>query len=544
MTKVLAIWLDGFSFELADRFVAEGELPNLAALGRTAARWDLDDHGARLTGLAGEHLSSGLDPERARRWAAVDFDPTTYDVHQVPRSVETVFRHVPLRTVVFDTTYFDLSRGSGIRGITGWGTHDPGGAAEADPPSLRREVHRRFGDYPAAPFIYTTPWSSPDRCREAGVSLGQAVDTRADIATWLVTERIPDWDLAIIGVSEAHSAVEALWHGVDPDHILHAHPSGEAAGSALRHVYRRIDALIGSMSAAVPDAMLTVFSLHGMGRNGSDVASMAAFGDLLAAAAGVWTPPTDPFGTGIDRPVILPDSTAWSSAVRSAMHSTDAASDRGPTIRSRAIRHLEPLRPLASRVRRTWRSRRSGHAATHDLSWMPSTIHRAHWPTMPVFAIPSFYDGRARVNLIGREAHGVVPLEGYHEVLDDTEALLRACHDPVTGQPVVDHIDRPLTDPLAATASQSDLVVHWKDTVHGFAHPELGTIGPYPLRRTGGHSGGLGALLVRHHGIAGGHRGIRSSFDVVPTLIDLAGGGEVEVSGTPIAELQQVGRPI
>lgn len=160
---------------------------------------------------------------------------------------------------------------------------------------------------------------------------------------------------------------------------------------------------------------------------------------------------------------------------------------------------------------------------------------------MPVFAIPSFYDGRDRVNLIGQEAHGIVPLERYHEVLDETEALLRAFHDPVTGQPVVDHIDRPLADPLAATASQSDLIVHWKDTVHGSVHPELGIIGPYPLRRTGGHRSGLGARLVRDHRIAGGPRGIRSSFDVVPTLIDLAGGREVEVSGPPIAELQLIG---
>jgi hypothetical protein len=39
----------------------------------------------------------------------------------------------------------------------------------------------------------------------------------------------------------------------------------------------------------------------------------------------------------------------------------------------------------------------------------------------------------------------------------------------------------------------------------------------------GGHSGGYGALYVKGTGIAAGNYGIRSSFDVAPTVVALSG---------------------
>ena len=44
-----------------------------------AARVLLDHGPAQRTGLAWEHVASGLSPEAARRWAAIEFDPTTYE---------------------------------------------------------------------------------------------------------------------------------------------------------------------------------------------------------------------------------------------------------------------------------------------------------------------------------------------------------------------------------------------------------------------------------------------------------------------------------
>ena len=48
-------------------------------------------------------------------------------------------------------------------------------------------------------------------------------------------------------------------------------------------------------------------------------------------------------------------------------------------------------------------------------------------------------------------------------------------------------------------------------------------MGPVPVRRTGGHTGRHGVAYLAAPAVAPGDRGIRSSFDVVPTLVQLLG---------------------
>ena len=155
---------------------------------------------------------------------------------------------------------------------------------------------------------------------------------------------------------------------------------------------------------------------------------------------------------------------------------------------------------------------------------MPASRYRPFWQRMPAFALPSFYDGRVRVNLAGREAQGRVPLAGYAAACGEVEALLRACRDPATGEGVVDFIERPATrDPLALGATESDLVVVWKGMPCALDHPILGRVGPLPYRRPGGHTGPHGLAYFHNAGVGPGDYGVRSTFDVVPALIELLG---------------------
>jgi hypothetical protein len=61
---------------------------------------------------------------------------------------------------------------------------------------------------------------------------------------------------------------------------------------------------------------------------------------------------------------------------------------------------------------------------------------------MRFFAMPSFYDGRIRINLAGRERLGKVPLAEYDAACVEAEELVRACRDSITGEPVVDYVER------------------------------------------------------------------------------------------------------
>jgi predicted AlkP superfamily phosphohydrolase/phosphomutase len=154
---------------------------------------------------------------------------------------------------------------------------------------------------------------------------------------------------------------------------------------------------------------------------------------------------------------------------------------------------------------------------------------------MRTFALPSFYDGRVRVNLAGREEQGIVARRDYEAVLDEVTALVSDCVDTRTGQPVVARVERYAGDPQELGASDADLVVVWNATPAGFRHPRFGTIGPVPYRRTGGHTGAYGFAFVSGAGVGAGDAGIVSSVDVAPTIVDLLGAPPVAgLSGTSL----------
>jgi predicted AlkP superfamily phosphohydrolase/phosphomutase len=141
---------------------------------------------------------------------------------------------------------------------------------------------------------------------------------------------------------------------------------------------------------------------------------------------------------------------------------------------------------------------------------------------MPAFALPSFYDGRIRINLQGRERDGMVHPSRYGETCRGLETMLRECRDPRTGEPVVGSFERAATrDPLALTGSEADVLVVWRGVVTAIEHPRLGLIGPVPLRRTGGHTEPHGMAYLAAAGLEPGDHGLRSAFDVVPTIAKL-----------------------
>lgn len=520
MRKVLAIYLDGYEQSLGRRYMGAGDMPAMAQLQQRAAHWLLDHGSAQRTGLAGEHVATGLSPEAAGRWAAVEFDPQTYGVCQVGTEL-TPFPVglTGIRTVVFDPPYFNLDRAPQVCGLVNWGAHDPGVATASNPPGLQQEMMERFGDYPAKPWIYGFTWPSPQRTQDMGEQLARAVDLRSKAAHWLLTERLPDWDLALVTVSEPHSAIEGLWHGVDETHPLHGLPSAALAAQGLRAVYGAVDRLVGELSAAFPDAMTVVVSMGGMGPNRSDVSSMLLLPELLyreTYGQALFQPPAmAPPAIEGGPPLLPPEVSSWDRWV-----------SKGFVRPSRLQRWLARLcsGSVFAGLRET---------VVLELDWMAARAYQAYWPKMRWFALPSFYDGRVRINLQGRERDGRVRLEDYAAVITELENLLQECVDPLTGETVVDYFEYPhCQHPLELGPTESDLVVVWKGSPLGLQHPRLGCMGPLPFRRTGGHSGPYGIAYVSGEGVMHGERGVASAFDVVPTLLDLLGIKEsVPVSG-------------
>ena len=80
--RVLLIGLDGFDAVLAQHFAEEGLLPNFARLQNQGASFNLDHGRDKYSGLAWEHLSSGIRPRDGGRWSAVTFNKRTYQATQ------------------------------------------------------------------------------------------------------------------------------------------------------------------------------------------------------------------------------------------------------------------------------------------------------------------------------------------------------------------------------------------------------------------------------------------------------------------------------
>lgn len=466
--RVLAIGLDGYEESLERRFMEAGELPALARLRERSARYRLDHGPAQRSGLAWEHFSTGLSPERAGRWTALHFDPETYEMWQEGTRLVPFPARLKSRTVVFDPPYFDLPQAPQVRGVIGWGVHDPGVPLGARPDPLLSEFEERFGKYPAARWIYGVVWSSVRRTREMGEALAQAVPLRARAARWLLGERLPDWDLALVVVSEPHSAIEGLWHGVDSSHPLHRMPSAEAAREGLLGVYRGVDRLVGELADAFPDAALVVFSMGGMGPNYSDTASMALLPELMYRRDFGRTLLQQPDGwTDTVASPLLGEREDWSAAVRAHLPADEST-------------------PILSRIGRAARRRLVGEAEPADshlrrsVAWIPAMRYRPHWRSMHAFALPSFYDGRIRINLDGREADGRVHASEYETYCDELESLLRECRDPATGREVVGHVERVEgRDPLTLGPTEADIVVVWRGAFCALEHPTLGPSAPY-----------------------------------------------------------------
>jgi predicted AlkP superfamily phosphohydrolase/phosphomutase len=506
--RVMMIGLDGFDPAIAERLMGEGRLPALRRLRDTGAGLRLDHGAAKRTGLAWEHVASGLAPADAGRWSAVSFDPLTYRATQRPAATIPFAAGLGRRTLVFDPPYFDLAKAPGVEGLVSWGAHDPGVARAARPPGLLAEMEERFGPYPAAQWIYGFVWPSAERTRRMGEDLVRAVELRADMAAWLFAERFRDWDLGFMVVSELHSAIEALWHGADPAHPLHGLPSAGPARSGLEAVYEACDRLVARMMKRLPDARFAIFNLHGMGGNNADVADMVLLPELLyrhafgraCAGEGGWA--TTEKGVPV-----VGGGRGWEDEIDRAL--------------PRALRRPGRVRRAAAAVRR----RLGGGSADGGLAldWMPSARYRIFWPLMPAFALPSFYDGQIRINVKGREARGIVDRADYAIACDTVEALLRACRDALTGRPIVAAIHRQ-DRPDRPGGPEADLLVEWAGAPLGLVHPLHGRIGPFPYRRPGGHTGGKGVAWLAGPGIRPGDYGTRSAFDLVPTIVDLLGG--------------------
>jgi hypothetical protein len=226
-------------------------------------------------------------------------------------------------------------------------------------------------------------------------------------------------------------------------------------------------------------------------------------------------------GSGAHQPVVPPTDQAWDAYMRERLDTNGSGGDAVMT--ESDLGEFDPGAPR------------------YNVDWQVAMWYRDVWPRMRAFALPSFYDGRVRINLEGREASGVVPLGDYERACAEVEAWLSACRDPRTGAAAVTDVRAVrAADPLDPTGPDADLVIRWADHLDALEHPDVGRIGPFPFRRTGSHTP-RGFALFSGPGIRPADLGERSVDDLAPTILALLGHPRsLDLVGTPMLSASPV----
>lgn len=550
--RVVAVGLDAAEWSLIEPWMADGTLPNLAALAQQATRARLGNVREYRSESVWTQFLTGRGSDDSGYWTNVAFDPEHYEVTDIGASGIAPFwgRAGTTPAIVFDVPHVVPYDDPDVTIVAGWGAHSALSPRSSRPEGLLSEIDARFGPHPACNRDGGSAWHDAAHLEALTDACVEGARRRVDVIEWLLA-RQPDWRLLITVMSEPHSVGHHAWHGVDPEHLVHDAATGGVAATCLRRAYQAVDAAIGRLAEALPDdATLVVFALHGMQANTNDVPGIVLLPELLYrldtgerlldVPSASWDrrgkPPRLPVMTyGHDLALVF-------GAGRGAQLRRLAARLPGPLLRTAVtLRNRLTGKPAPKEV--FGQEAITPEAAPDDrwleeLDWQNPTWYREHWPRLRAFALPTFSDGQIRINLQGRERNGVVPAEDYAAECERITAELRRWTDARTGGPVVaDVVAVRADDPFAPGGPPADLVVLFHPGVDAAEHPTAGRIGPVPLIRTGEHSSN-GFAMVSGPGIERSDLGARPARDVTPTLLSLLGADRTAVDGTPL-----VGRP-
>jgi hypothetical protein len=542
MPRLAAVLVDAAERSVVLRLAADGELPTIAGLLAAGTLAPTRTPVPYRAEYACTELLTGRSSDECRYWSTVVFDPATYTCATIGSARRRPFYAAAPEgpVVLFDVPHSLLVDGLPGVQVVGWGGHDARfqHPRASSPAGLMDEIDRRFGLDPANAVEYRGGWHQDWYIDDLADALIAGARRRADIAIWL-QQRVPDWQLFFMGLTEAHSAGHNFAHGLDPDHLLGNHPTAPLARRRLIEVYRAIDACVGDVLRATPAGTVhAVLSSKGMQPNRDDVAASLLLPELLHRLA---------FGHPL---VHEPAQRSWRRQGRPARWPDPRGRTGARTGQLRAEGHLPRVKrrfhtiappAVVEAVRRTRRrsSPDPGRETTNpfaqrtpdgdapvlfgEVSWSQPMWYRHRWPSMPWFALPSFSDGHVRINVAGRERDGIVAIEDYGRTCDALEATLALAVDPRTGEAIVDDVIRLREDDvLAPDGPGADLVVTFRAPVDALTHPNGGTVGPFAFPRSGSHTEN-GFLIVSGPGIPHATLDVHPALDVPPTLLRLLG---------------------
>jgi predicted AlkP superfamily phosphohydrolase/phosphomutase len=266
-TKTFVLGLDSATWDLLEPWIAEGLLPNLAALRARGAWGDLRSTIQPITSAAWPTLLTGKQQGKHGIYDFVRRKPGSYAVEMTNASMISsptlydLFSAVGKRVASINMPYTFPPRplnGLIVGGLFATVT----GPALTYPASLWDEIARVAPRYCIAPDYDA---AAPDPLQRYVDDMSASVEQRTRVAEHFLQQQ--DWDLFVLVYTEPDEIQHAFWHCLEGAELPEAfadHP--QRFGNPILNVYQQIDAALPRLlELAGPDATVWVVSDHGAG---------------------------------------------------------------------------------------------------------------------------------------------------------------------------------------------------------------------------------------------------------------------------------------
>lgn len=495
---LLILGLDGASPELAEPWMGEGVLPNLAALARRGTFGRLASTIPPATFPSWTSFMTGVNPGRHGIFDFSRRDPGTYSV----RFVNATYRKAPTVWRMLS----DAGRRVAVLGLPGTYPPEPlnglmlsgfdtpvttrADRSFACPREFGREVER-LGGFPFADFQEFDV--GPGWHEDALARLLAGIEQKVRLAEHVI--RRGPWDCLMLLFGESDTVAHHFWAFHD-ENSPRRRSEHARLGDPVRTVYAALDAAVGRIAEmAAPDRIL-VASDHGFGGAGD-----------VAVYLNRW----------LEREGYL----AWEGARAPGL----AARARAAAVR------LVPQR-MQARCFRLGGGRLAGALESRV------RFGGIDWGRTAAFSEELNYFPSVWLNVAGRDPRGCVPAGEYERVRRELRDRLLAWRDPLGGEPVVRRAwcrEEIYHGPHVETAP--DLVLQL-NTPGGYSYVGLpsGGRGGDPVVRLDGEAlcGGKlrgmsgshrpdGLFVVAGDGVAPGRFDAAQIADLAPTVLALCG---------------------
>lgn len=482
------IGLDAAEVRVIEALMAEGRLPNLAALraqgafgrvrneppGFLSMVWPSFVNGTRV-GQHGWWYSKMWRPEHMR----LEYAGASW-LAQSPFWEDLAARG--LRMALIDMPY-SMGAPTSLDGVylNGWQCHDDFGR-HIHPRGLWKELVGRFGKPKLQPEWFGA--QSGQTLQRLRTEMLASIDQTGQICEYLLARET--WDLFAVVIGGVHRGGHYLWDlsQIDPGAL--AHDERRILENAHHELYIEADRAVGRILAKAPaKARVMVFALHGMGPN-----------------------------------------TGWNEVFPRLIEQIHrggpgGARQNGLLYRAKKALPWQLVREVTTRL---------PTSVNHRLLSVWSR-RMYDWSTTRFFPLPVDLNGFVRINLRGREVEGVVaPGNEYADVIGELEDAFASFRDLESDQPIASAIDR-IDDLVGADAPRRrylpDLCVRWADRGAmagvGVGSPNYGDLRwERGTRLASGRSGNHmpdGWLIAAGEGIApGATLDTHETIDLTPTL--------------------------